>query len=111
MSYINNFPIKFFKKKNLRINYGKNPIYFIKKNYQFPSPKYYFTRLLNYSHYELENNDINNSNTSFNNNCKLLDKCEKLKMRIKFVLNKYTIIINEFYNKDKEKNNNKSFQY
>ena len=105
-SYNNNFPIKSFKNKkdkNLRINYNSNPNIFFKKNYQFPSPKSYFTRHLSYSNYELDNNEINNSNSCFNNNYKFVDKCEKLKTRMKLILNKYTIIINELNNKYKEK--------
>ena len=105
-SYNNNFPIKSFKRKNdkdLRINYNSNPNILFKKNYQFPSPKYFFTRQLSYSNYELENDNVNNSNSTFNSNYKFVDKCEKLKMRMKLVLNKYTIIINELSYKCKEK--------
>ena len=105
-SYNNNFPIKSFKRKNeksLRINYNSNPNILFKKNYLFPSPKSYFSRQLSYSNYELENDNINNSNSTFNSNYKFVDKCEKLKTRMKLVLNKYTIIINELSNKCKEK--------
>ena len=105
-SYNNNFPIKSFKRKNeksLRINYNSNPNILFKKNYLFPSPKSYFSRQLSYSNYELENDNINNSNSTFNSNYKFVDKCEKLKTRMKLVLNEYTIIINELSNKCKEK--------
>ena len=105
-SYNNNFPIKSFKRKNeksLRINYNSNPNILFKKNYLFPSPKSYFSRQLSYSNYELENDNINNNNSTFNSNYKFVDKCEKLKTRMKLVLNKYTIIINELSNKCKEK--------
>ena len=94
-SYNNNFPlrnIKRKKEKNLRINYNSNPNILLKKNNQFPSPKFYFTRQLSYSNYNYaNNNNINNSKNIYNSN--LVEKCEKLKKRMKIVLNKYNILI------------------
>ena len=48
-SYNNNFPIKSLsrkKDKNLRINYISNPNIAIKKNYNFPPTKSYFSKQL-----------------------------------------------------------------
>ena len=101
-SYNNNFPIKSLRRKkdkNIRINYNSNPNTTLKKDYQFPSNKSYFSRQLSHSNYEFDNNNNNNSNSSFKNNNMFVDKCEKLKKRMKIILNRYTILINELNNK------------
>ena len=103
-SYNINFPIRSLKRKNdknLRINYNSNPNILFKKNHQFTSPKSYYARQLSYSNYEFGNNKVINTNSAFNkNNNLLVDKCEKLKKRMKTLLNKYLIIINELNNKN-----------
>jgi hypothetical protein len=103
-SYNINFPIRSLKRKNdknLRINYNSNPNILFKKNHQFTSPKSYYARQLSYSNYEFGNNKVINTNSAFNkNNNLLVDKCEKLKKRMKILLNKYLIIINELNNKN-----------
>ena len=101
-SYNNNFPIKSFKRKNdknLGINFNSNPNILFKKNQQFTSPKSYYTRHLSYSNYELTNNKAINTNNINTNNQLLVGKCEKLKKRMKKILNKYLLIINELTNK------------
>jgi len=105
-SYNNNFPIKSLtrkKDKNLRINYISNPNIAIKKNYNFPPTKSYFSKQLSFSDYDYENYNFNNSNNFSEINYMLFDKCEKLKKRTKTILNKYNILINESYNKCIEK--------
>ena len=105
-SYNNNFPIKSLsrkKDKNLRINYISNPNIAIKKNYNFPPTKPYFSKQLSFSDYDYENYNFNNSNNFSEINYMLFDKCEKLKKRTKTILNKYNILINESYNKCIEK--------
>ena len=101
--YTNNFPIKSLRRKKekiLRINYNSNPNILLNKNYQFPSPKSFFSRQLSYSNYENNkiNSNINNSHNISNNI--VVEKCENLKKRMKIVLNKYNIIINELKNKN-----------
>lgn len=105
-SYNNNFPIKSLsrkKDKNLRINYISNPNIAIKKNYNFPPTKSYFSKQLSFSDYDYENYNFNNSNNFSEINYMLFEKCEKLKKRTKTILNKYNILINESYNKCIEK--------
>ena len=101
-SYNNNFSIKSFKRKNnknIGINFNSNPNILFKKSQQFISPKSYYTRHLSYSNYELANNKAINTNNINTNNQLLVGKCEKLKKRMKKILNKYLLIINELTNK------------
>ena len=100
--YNSNFPIKCLskkKEKSLRINLYSNPNFsYEKNNFKFFSPKSFYCRQLSYSNINSEN--INNHNYKNNNNDNFINKCENLKKRTKILLNRYSLIINELFDKN-----------